>query len=676
MNAKHTIIAVAVTGTLAALATYTFVDEAGPKDAPTDPTSINAYNDPNELLLDEAGPRDVASPPAPCAFTQGDVRSYEWESVDTATVDSAALGLTAAKIAPTKNTISNTFILTTRVIEVEDASSILLAQMSDVASSAVPDPDRLTSPFLLEVSRDCQLAGFAYLNTAQRGYAKAQQGLLYDISWSTAPETKASNATGRYRARTTTHQSDRGDVLTRSIDAYDIWPHQHSVELGVRQSTLEVRRLHSGGWFERAELNEVLEGDHIRLERSAKASRIDPQPGVLARAPTSLSAYTWEDLLGLDVEIPRPDPLLAARQEAVNAQRGVEFSRALALHNELAEQNAPIHTSWPPLRNWLEANPSRTHELLEELERGEMTDRASMTAFVALGDAHTKESKRALTSVMTDDTVPLVHRSRAILALIGRSDVGSPLAEQLGAYALALEASENKGSRALARQAILALGAMASMHPRDEETRAIADTTITRALASVSKPLNRRPIYGAIANIGDPLHLQLVADIPTHQDKRMRKAAARVFRRMDPNRSDAFVVAWLEQETSTQVKRELWDTLERQTYDAQEDPSDTILELAKSELDERPGIATRKSLILVLSRALERRPNDPIGIRPVMERAAAFELAQNSGLFVMASKHLETRALESITSNTPSTPSPIDAPATLDAPTNTNARLQ
>lgn len=588
-------------------------------------------------------------PEAGCHFTQGEVATYSWRARDEATVDVAALGLTPSDVAPSSNTLETSFALTTRVLEAGDGSSLLLARMADVSSTAVLDPARLEAPVLLEVSSSCQVVGFAYRATTPRGYARAQQGYIHDLVWDTSSRSlRSSNATGEFDATLETSVEDATLVTRRVIEAYEVWPHARLVALTLGSSTLEVRH-DRAGWFERATLRETLTGEHVSLTRTARVERVQATPEALSGVPVESAMYVWEDLLPQDIASPRPDPTLASRRERVEAQRGVPVEVALEAHVAFTHEDGSIHASWQPLRDWLEANPEGTSEVAAAIRDGSLDDRDQMTAYLALGGAQTAQAKDALVRVMDEADAPVVQRSRAILALIARPDTGAPLAEKLSLYSAPLASGSPKAERAFARQSILALGAMAGQKPDDAEVEEVAQRTVRRALSGLEDPLDRRPVYGAIANLGDPVHLSLVADIPGHPDRRMRKAAARVFRRMIPRDSDAFVEAWLRRETSLQVKRELYDTLERQTYDAGSDPGDGVLRLALDDLARRPGIATRKSLILLLSRALERRPDDPLRIRPEMARAAAFELAQNSGLFIRAADQLDPALLTELT---------------------------
>jgi hypothetical protein len=637
MKTRHTLIiagaAVASAGALFALSQRS----AAPAEAPD-----GAERAPDGFV---AG----ALPEHTCGLEPGAVASYTWRATDDARVDSAALGLTPAGTAPTRNLVETSFTLTTRVLESRDGAAVVLARMTDVSSGAVAQPRELEQPFLLEVATDCQLTGFAYLDTTHRGHARRQQSLMFDASWRAGAEAMTgAGEMGEFEADLALEVSADALTTTRTARSYDLWAHQRATPIALEASALTVTHS-TRGLFERAALVESFTGEHVTLRRTMHAERVEATPEVLTGAPTAPSAYVWEDLLPHDLSAPAPDPLVAARARNVEAMRGVPFEVALEDHVARNAEVAPIQRAWPPLRDWLEANPGQTSELIARIKAGEMEDRAQMTAYMALGEAHTPEARRALTSIMDDPSAPVIQRSRAVLALINRPDTGVELAESLSGHSIPIASGAHEAERAFARQSILALGAMSGARANDRDVREVAERTVRSALGSLTEPIHRRPAYGALANIGDPRDLELVADIPGHPDRDMRKAAARVFRRMNPRDSDAFVESWLRQETSMQVKRELYDTLDKQTYDTKVSPGDGILGLAARELDARPGLAMRRSLIHLLSRELERRPHDPLGVRPVMEAAAAYELETNSGLYRRAASQLHYDRLAEIT---------------------------
>lgn len=259
-----------------------------------------------------------------------------------------------------------------------------------------------------------------------------------------------------------------------------------------------------------------------------------------------------------------------------------------------------------------------------------------MGAYIALGNARTPEAKQALEGVMRDDDAPVIERSRAILALIDREDVGVELAEYLGETSSRL-AGETPGERVLARQSILALGAMSGRKAWDSEIKETALREISRQLEATrnKSAAYQRPVFGALANIGDSKTLEMVADIPAHLDPDVREAAAIVFRRMPPSGAAEFAAQWLSIETNANVKRKLWQTLELQTFDARENYPEDVLELAVRDLRAKPGPITRKALIRLLARAKAESDSkgvpDQLGIEDLIVELMPYEFDQGSG---------------------------------------------
>jgi hypothetical protein len=253
-----------------------------------------------------------------------------------------------------------------------------------------------------------------------------------------------------------------------------------------------------------------------------------------------------------------------------------------------------------------------------------------------------------LDEVMRDESAPVIERARAVLALIDRDDVGPALADYLGDQSRMLASGENRGQRVMARQSLLALGAMAGRRPHDLELRRAALTRVSALLDETRDlgALYQRPIYGAIANVGDPAALDRLAHIPDHPDPEVREVAAIVTRRMPPAASAAFTARWLATETHPSVLRKLWHTVELQTFDARAPTSPEVLGFALRDLRARPGPITRKALIRLLARALAASPDDPLGIEDAFAELIPFELEQRSGLHTLMHDHVDDQRLQ------------------------------
>jgi hypothetical protein len=251
---------------------------------------------------------------------------------------------------------------------------------------------------------------------------------------------------------------------------------------------------------------------------------------------------------------------------------------------------------------------------------------------------------------MRDENAAAIERSRAILSLIDRSDEGIELASYLKQKSGAIASGKTRDERILARQSMLALGAMSGRKPYDEDIKQTALSQIERLLEETRDKgaLYRRPIYGALANVGEPSSLRLVADIPDHADPDMREAAAIVFRRMSPEASADFAARWLAKETDPNVLRKLWHTIELQTFDAREMTSRPVLKYAVRDLRQKPGPITRKALIRLLARAAEQMPDKDLGIEEVFAELIPYEFEQNSGLHSMMHDHIAPKRRQAI----------------------------
>ena len=167
--------------------------------------------------------------------------------------------------------------------------------------------------------------------------------------------------------------------------------------------------------------------------------------------------------------------------------------------------------------------------------------------------------------------------------------------------------------------------------------------------------------------------LGLVADIPNHPDAERREYAAIVLRRMPAAAAGDFTARWLAGETSWNVKRELYMTIELQGHDAQEVASPEVLRLAKKDLAQKPGPITRKALIRLLGRALRASEDDELGIEDALLAMIPHEVEQKSDLYTLIAEYVDPKKqAEMRTSIRPSdvagTPTP-QTPQALQAPT-------
>jgi hypothetical protein len=191
---------------------------------------------------------------------------------------------------------------------------------------------------------------------------------------------------------------------------------------------------------------------------------------------------------------------------------------------------------------------------------------------------------------------------------------------------------------------------MSGRKPHDQDIKQAAISQITKLLQSTAgkSAAYQRPVFGALANVGEPDTLRLMAHIPDHPDAEVREAAAIVFRRMPPAATADFAARWLAKETDANVKRKLWHTIELQTFDAREMTSRKVLTYAVRDLRQKPGPITRKSLIRLLARAKQEMPNDKLGIEDAFAELLPYEFEQKSGLHRLMEEHIDPERRDAI----------------------------
>ena len=295
---------------------------------------------------------------------------------------------------------------------------------------------------------------------------------------------------------------------------------------------------------------------------------------------------------------------------------------------ERVKQGVGFAQAWPPLTTWLEARPEGAAEVVSRLQEGTVLPEATAGVYVALGRARTDEAREALLGILGDTLAPAFERTRAAFALVDRDDVGPPLARELQTHSQALVDGPTRDERFFAREALLALGALAGQQQNPEIT-AIASDAVREALRRGHNPVTLRPALGALANVGEPALLQDAAPFAAHPDARIREEAAIVVRRMAPDKTLDFVKAWLDRETDGQVKRELYAVLERQHVDARVAPAPSLVQRAVADLRAQPSLLTRKAIVLLLGKAGPGTPE----VRAALVAQARIELREHTGLY-------------------------------------------
>jgi hypothetical protein len=586
-------------------------------------------------------------------FGGGQAVSYEFQLTQTSTLDLSNTGMTRGAGASGSSTVDidqNTrAVLDLEALEDTGEHTLLLARFREIDSSAVREDAKLQSSFMLRVSRDCAVDGFAYHQNTPLGYARFQQAVAYELQWSW-PQQKTStlegrNSVGAYRARLATRTRDHQTVVDKRVVHYEPWRDGLGAAMKVEDSMATVEP-GAGPWFETFEMRENLSGPNGSSKRSVVASRVDSPDDPLADQPSAEGEYVWADLLPADLALPERQPPSKQELKARAEARKLSVDQAVDAYVGRVQDNATgIQDTWPQLSIYLEARPEAAAAIVNRVKRAELPQEAVMGAFIALGNARTEEAKDALDGVMEDERAPVAARSQAILALIDRDDVGPGLAHSLSANAAKIASGKDLHTRILARQSMLALGAMSGRNPHDPQIKDVAVARISQLLGELEHPLHLRPVFGALANIGDPSLLNLVEPYFAHGDAQVREYAAIAFRRMPPAKTGEQAARWLERETNWDVKRALYHTIELQTFDARQITTKGVLRQAVDDLKAIPGHVTRKALIRLLARAKEHMKTDTLGIEEVFLGLVPYEIEHDTGLYLELAEHIDSRKL-------------------------------
>ncbi len=461
-----------------------------------------------------------------------------------------------------------------------------------------------------------------------------------------------------------------------------LWVEQHmtSFEPWVRGPAVATKLLNNHqrvrpgtvSWFEEFHSHASLTGARSSLTHGTTAEYVGSHTPSLEHVSTNERDYVWVDLLPQKLALHEEKPPSKAELAKLAAARRLTTDQAVEQYVQRVHNKLGIQDTWPPLETYLEAKPEAAKELVDKMRRGDVPPEATMGMYVALGNAHTPQAKAALEGIMNNPAAPVFERSRAIVSLIDRDDEGVDLANTLAQMSQALVDHHSKGARILGRQSLLALGAMSGRKPDNAEVKDVAERTITSSLEQTrdKNALYKRPVYGAIANVGDPKMLRLVADIPDNPDPDVRRAAAIVFRRMPPKASADFAARWLAKETDASVLRKLWHTIELQTYDARQMTTPDVLRYAVRDLRKKPGPITRKALIRLLCRAKDAMPDAKLGIEDAFAELIPWELKQKSGFYHMMSPYIDPERLQQIYRD--ATPAETPDSGTKAAPTATD----
>ncbi|MEO6952327.1 MAG: hypothetical protein ABI321_10975 [Polyangia bacterium] len=581
----------------------------------------------------EAAPSRASAERTACRFDRGEELSYALSFTSNSAVRldwMAQFGNPAAASDTAKIADQTQVQLHLHATRVDEQGAVMVARYTELAtSSGSIRASDVAAPFLLRIDAQCRLSGFARLPSTPLHGARIEQGIAYELAFSipgaegVTPE-KGENALGRYQAVFARNPADHS--IQRRITAYDSMWEPAAQAVSPDDSFMQVT-LGDRGWFEAIDSGEQLSTGQARSERHVVARHVATPAGVFQGVVLDLNEYTWGSVLHerSDVRPPMVENEIDKRNQ--DAVRNLTPQQSMdALVQTVAAQK-PLEQQWPAMRAYLEAHPRAAGYVQQQLENGQVPLSAIGATYIALGRARTTQARDALYKVMNESDTPAMHRTHAALALIDRDDVGPELASQLRRETANI-GSRDKETMFFAREAVLALGAMAGLK-NDPEVVNVAKGAVQEMLASYSDATSLRPAFGALANIGDPSMLTMVAPFTRNKDKAIRAAATVVVRRMHPDDSAAFAAEWLAREPDLAVKRNLYMVLERQTFDAHVPAPAAILRQAQIDLaSANLGVIGRRSIIRLLGSAAA---TDPAAMNALKARVQ-IELHSRSGL--------------------------------------------
>jgi hypothetical protein len=578
-----------------------------------------------------------------CRFQVGETLGYSIVVRTDATVDPQRAGLGAGRgNGPVEVHKAVRTDLQLKALTVDaDKGAVLLAAYRNLQGDT--EAPNLAAPFLLRVDPTCRLAGYARFEKTPSAFGRTQQAIAHELAWrwtegDATVEEPGENGIGAYVARHAAVNGTDGPRFERTVLTYTAqWSAGQAPGAGgpvtpaIPRSSSLVVEPGDGAWFQSMRGDETLEGISATDSHTVLAvKRIAPEPRAFDAASIDQKRYVWEDLL------PRTFMVRALPEVTQRDLRERDAMRALTLEQTLAGFLARVRSgqnfseTWPALKVYLEARPEMARELMRRLRANELPAEAEAAAFLALGKAMTPEAREALLATMRDGSAEVIDRSRSLFALVDRPDVDAGLAREMATNAMAISSGGSRAERIYARESALAVGMMTGLRGDTEpDIKEVAVAAVPQLLALGNTATSLSPAFGAIGNIGDPAMLSYVSPYTESPDPAVREAAARSVRRMSPQETGAFEASWLERETDPNVKRELYSTISKQSYDAQQPVAAGVVQRAIADLQSNPGLLTRKAIIQILGPLAATDPQ----AKAALMNQIAYETKQSSGLY-------------------------------------------
>jgi hypothetical protein len=605
-----------------------------------------------------------------CGIEQGVHFSYKLRVETNGQIDLASLGgnsasgfsVTGLTSAETTNAIHH---LTTSyadfvAMQVGPDNVVLAGRFRDFRSegtSKLDVPAQMAEPFLLRIDSECKIVDFARSKNTSLIAARGQQALAHELQWhqikAGSAERTGQNNLGEYQSTVERKDDVLGGLVERRITNYSkLWNVAGATAGLVRkpEASLMSVRFGRGPWFDGISASESTATlSLLNAKINTSVVRIPNDGDIALSVPSVQSNFIWENLLPKNLLV----PVAVAKAPLSDAERKELSKKTLkvAVSEFVAntKDGMSMKDTWPRLARIIEARPDLARPLARKLVSGEVPPEATAGMFVALGNAHVTEARDALLEINQDPHMHMMDRARAAFALVPRDDVGVEFAEVLRKDTSGITAGSGRPERIYAREAALALGMMAALKTETApDVKRVAVDAVKDMLGQGHRWHELRPAFSTIANIGDPSLLSLAAPYTQSSDPLIRKASAVVIRRMKPEDSERFALDWMRRERDPDVKRQIYNHLQSQLFDAQQAPTADVLAQAVADLqsDPPPQLLTRQSILRIISSSVQAKPELIKELRPILVKQLEHEYKTQTGLGDLISPLLQVGDIE------------------------------
>ncbi|HVJ92916.1 MAG TPA: hypothetical protein VM580_24110, partial [Labilithrix sp.] len=392
----------------------------------------------------------------------------------------------------------------------------------------------VASPFYVRVDSSCRFSGLGFSPRWSGASRRLVTTLLesYEVvlpgDASARWEAKQRDSVGAYTGQYQTSSSVGPRLIVRTKPSYH--PDQEARRMGIRVQLLGARaeaRFDPArpGWLQQMTGRERVlfhlpEESPQSFDHSYRIERDDAR------------YHAVNDTLSLD-EADFSDARTAEPQATASSDPAIgalRYEAARARFNDFVRQagRSGIYPAARFLAGWLRAHPEESERVLADLKSGAIDKESHSALFLALELAGTVESRKVLTSALTDTKLSELNRARAASAL---ADHGEPT--QMAASALLAHARRDS-SQMIANVSLLGLGRLAARTRPGDPLRAELRSALEAELARATTDGAAVAVVDAMGNSGDDtfgpaLEKRLRTGAPT-----MRARAAEALGHLSP----------------------------------------------------------------------------------------------------------------------------------------------